>query len=87
MGRTLLRGIELAGVRLAIEVPEQDELAIEQMKQRGLEVVAVEDPAAWKAAAELFADASRGELVPASILDSVLAQIEAFRRSAAEENP
>jgi len=73
--------------RLATEVPEQDELAIEQMKRRGLEVVAVEDPAAWKAAAELFAEASRGELVPASILDSVLAEIEAFRRSAGEENP
>ncbi|MCZ6727591.1 MAG: TRAP transporter substrate-binding protein DctP [Acidobacteria bacterium] len=73
--------------RLATEVPEQDELAIEQMVRRGLEVVAVEDPAAWKAAAELFAEASRGELVPASILDSVLAEIEAFRRSAAEENP
>ncbi len=67
--------------RLAGEIPGQDAKAIEEMRQRGLEVVAVEDPAAWQEAADEFAATSRGDLVPADMLDAVLREIETFRKS------
>jgi TRAP-type C4-dicarboxylate transport system substrate-binding protein len=73
--------------RLATEIPAQDQKAVEEMKTRGLEVVAVEDSAAWKQAAEEFVATSRGELVPAGVLDSVLAEIAASRRKPPGTSP
>lgn len=80
----LLRIAEGYGERLASEVPEQDEQAVAEMQRRGLEVVAVEDAAAWRAAAEKFAADSRGGLVPSDILDRVQSEIASYRRRRAE---
>jgi len=68
--------------RLALEVPEQDSLAVDQMTERGLQIVTVTDRAAWDAAATEFASKSRGDLVPADMLDRVLAEVAAFRAAA-----
>jgi TRAP-type C4-dicarboxylate transport system substrate-binding protein len=73
--------------RLAAEVPAQDGEAIEQMKQRGLTVVEVEDSAGWKQVADDFAASSRGTLVPAEILDRVMAEIALFRQRREEASP
>jgi TRAP-type C4-dicarboxylate transport system substrate-binding protein len=80
----LLRIAEGYGKRLAREVPEQDEQAVAEMQRRGLEVVAVEDAAAWRAAAEKFAADSRGGLVPSDVLDRVQSEIASYRRGRAE---
>lgn len=69
--------------RLRSEIPRQDEEAVVQMIQRGLEVVEVTDAAAWSAAGRQFAQRARGTLVPAGVLDRVLAEIEVFRQQQA----
>ena len=83
----LLRIAERYEERLASEIPTQDLLAVEEMKRRGLTVVEVEDEAVWREAAEAFARTARGELVPAEILDAVVAELAAFRRARAETSP
>jgi TRAP-type transport system periplasmic protein len=83
----LLRIAEGYGKRLATEVPKQDDEAVAEMQRRGLEVVPVQDAAAWRAAAEKFAADSRGGLVPADILDQVQREIAAFRSARAEATP
>jgi TRAP-type C4-dicarboxylate transport system substrate-binding protein len=68
--------------RLRAEVPQQDRAAIEQMQQRGLEVLVPGDPAAWREAGEGFARLMRGSYVPEAIFDRALAERDAQRRQA-----
>jgi TRAP-type C4-dicarboxylate transport system substrate-binding protein len=77
--RELLRIAERYGERLEKQVPEQDRQAVAEMERRGLQVVPVEDGAAWREAAGKFAADSRGGLVPAEILDLVQREIAAYR--------
>ncbi len=74
--RQIARGY---GERLAAEIPEQDEKAVTEMKQRGLTVVPVEDEENWHAAARDFVATSRGDLVPAGLLDTIVGELEALR--------
>jgi len=69
------------GAKLSREVPKQDASAIEQMKQRGLEVIAVDaaQRAEWRRAAESFASAAREEQVPPAILRKGREALAAFR--------
>jgi len=69
------------------EIPQQDGVAVEEMRKRGLEVTGGEIPAEWSDAAERFASSSRGERVPADIFDMALAARAEFRQRKAESTP
>jgi TRAP-type C4-dicarboxylate transport system substrate-binding protein len=72
-------------LRLQTEVPHQDTTAVEEMRKRGLAVNPV-PPAAvneWRAAAEQFAVAMRGEMIPPDILELATRERDAFRKRAA----
>jgi TRAP-type C4-dicarboxylate transport system substrate-binding protein len=75
--RTAARRME---ERLRSEVPEQDRVAIEEMKRRGLEVLVPVDAAAWREAGSAFAQQMRGNWVPEPIFDRALAERDAYRR-------
>ncbi len=68
------------------QIPKLDETAIQLMKGSGLELVTVDDTEhhkGWVKAAEEFAEAMRGEIVPVSIFDEALAARGKFRRQQA----
>ncbi|MEZ5332798.1 MAG: TRAP transporter substrate-binding protein DctP [Thermoanaerobaculia bacterium] len=73
--------------RLEAAVPDQDREAIEQMTQRGLEVTEASDPAEWRAVAEEFTRQSRGDIVPAEMLDRLLEARDAVRSAAGGTSP
>jgi TRAP-type C4-dicarboxylate transport system substrate-binding protein len=69
-------------MRLQTGVPRQDTTAVEEMKKRGLTVNTL-PPAAvadWRAAAEVFATAMRGEMIPNDILAMATRARDEFRR-------
>ena len=65
------------------DVPQQDEQAIEQMKQRGLTVNALtaEQKQAWREEARRFAEAARDGRVPVAVWEAVESAVAEFRRS------
>ncbi len=68
--------------RLLEAVPDQDRNAVEQMKARGLTVVAVDATGAeWKGVADAFAESMRGTMVPPDVLDAATRARDAFRSS------
>jgi TRAP-type transport system periplasmic protein len=72
-------------LRLQTGVPHQDTTAVEEMKKRGLTVQTV-SPAAvgeWRTAAEKFAVAMRGNMIPEDILEQATRERDAFRKRAA----
>jgi TRAP-type C4-dicarboxylate transport system substrate-binding protein len=72
-------------LRLQTGVPHQDTTAVDEMKKRGLTVQPI-TPAAvaeWRAAAEQFAVAMRGNPIPIDILEQATRERDAFRRRAA----
>jgi len=77
-----LRQIALATEeKLEKEVPRQDDQAVEQMKQRGLEVVAVPDPKEWRDAAEQFTAYKREKMEAVDLLDEAHRLRDAYRQS------
>lgn len=83
----LRRSAKEIEARLETAVPDQDRQAIEQMTQRGLEVTSASDPAEWRAVAEEFTRQARGEIVPADMLDELLAARDAVRGAAGGASP
>ncbi|HSM12667.1 MAG TPA: TRAP transporter substrate-binding protein DctP [Thermoanaerobaculia bacterium] len=77
----LLAAARAAEQRLWAEIPKQDAEALEQMKQRGLNVVEVPEAArsAWREAADRFVGEVRTEDVPPAILAAARAAIAEFR--------
>jgi TRAP-type C4-dicarboxylate transport system substrate-binding protein len=72
-------------MRLQTGVPHQDTTAVQEMKNRGLTVTPV-TPAAvveWRAAAEKFASAMRGSMIPVDILEMATRERDAFRKRTA----
>ena len=70
-------------LRLKTGVPRQDSTAVNEMKTRGLTVQPVNAAAAaeWREAAERFATAERGSMIPADILDMATQARNAYRKS------
>jgi TRAP-type C4-dicarboxylate transport system substrate-binding protein len=71
--------------QLQAGAPKQDADAVAYMKQRGLEVIAL-DPAAaaqFRAAAQKLSATMRGSMVPTDIYDLALKERDAFRKSKA----
>jgi TRAP-type C4-dicarboxylate transport system substrate-binding protein len=66
--------------RLDAEVPQQDRDAVAQMQERGLQVSAPSDAAAWREVGNRFADLMRGSYVPPDLFDRARAERDAFRR-------
>ena len=77
----MLKACEKAEQRLEDGIPRQDTTAVQEMTQRGLQVIrlAPESAAEWKAEAAAFADKMRGT-VPQEVLDLVLKERDAYRR-------
>jgi len=69
--------------RLMKEVPEQDEKAVELMKERGLKIVAVDaqQEAEWNAAAEEFTAFKREQMEAKDLLDEARRLRDAYRKS------
>jgi TRAP-type C4-dicarboxylate transport system substrate-binding protein len=65
--------------RLRAAVPEQDRLAVEEMRRRGLTVATPSDPAEWRAVGDQFAKLMRGSYVPEALFDRAVAERDAFR--------
>ncbi|MBI1795597.1 MAG: TRAP transporter substrate-binding protein DctP [Candidatus Eisenbacteria bacterium] len=68
--------------RLKAGVPAQDSSAVNEMKQRGLKVVAIDAATVveWRATAEHFASEMRGTMIPPDILDAATRERNAFRQ-------
>ncbi|MEM1177033.1 MAG: TRAP transporter substrate-binding protein DctP [Acidobacteriota bacterium] len=66
---------------LRSEIPKQDDKAVEQMKQRGLSVVPVDEAGekAWREAAEIFAKFRREQMKDKAFLDQVRQVRDAYR--------
>lgn len=73
--------------RLIQEVPKQDREAIEEMKERGLEVIKIDDATAqeWRQATATFAKHQRELMEATDLLDEVQEILEAYRQGAAGE--
>jgi TRAP-type C4-dicarboxylate transport system substrate-binding protein len=84
---TLRRSAAALEKRLETAVPEQDREAVEQMKERGLEVTSPTDPSEWRAVAEQFTRQARGTIVPEAVLDAVLAARQTVRSAGGGEDP
>jgi TRAP-type C4-dicarboxylate transport system substrate-binding protein len=71
-------------LRLQTGVPHQDTTAVEEMKKRGLKVqpVSPTEVAEWRAAADQFAVAMRGTMIPIDILDMAKRERDAYRKAA-----
>jgi len=69
---------------LTLEVPKQDAGAVEQMKERGLTVVAIppDVEAEWRREAEAFVREAREGAVPEEVLERTRQAIAAFRERA-----
>lgn len=77
----LLEAAKATDAKLAAEIPLQDKSAIEQMKQRGLTVTAI-DPAAkaaWQKTAEEMASGVRERLGDKALLEMAIAARAEFR--------
>ena len=74
--------------RLLNEVPKQDDSALAEMKKRGLNVVDVPEAEVveFRAAAERFAGAMGGDVIPKDVLDLVLKERAAFRSANANKD-
>jgi len=70
-----------AGKRLRKEIPEQDRQAVEQMKQRGLNVVTIDakTTAEWRQAADDFTKFKLRTMAAKDLLDQVRRERDAFR--------
>ena len=66
--------------RLRVEIPGQDETAVEEMSKRGLVIHSSPDIEAWEEAGRVFGRSMRGQRVPEEIYDRAVAEREAFRR-------
>lgn len=69
---------------LETDVPDQDARAVEQMKERGLSVVEVDDAteARWRSIAETFAASQRERVEAKGVLDEARAARDAYRAGA-----
>ena len=69
--------------RLDVEVPKQDSTSVIEMTKRGLTVVSLtpENARAWKVAADQFAAAVRGDMVPTDIVDLAERERAAYRKA------
>ena len=65
---------------LVEEIPKQDEQAVVEMTERGLEVIRSRDLPEWEKAAEDFAASMRGKMVPEDIYDRAEELRREFRR-------
>ena len=86
--RRLLAAAAELGETLEREVPGQDRDSVAEMEKRGLEVVRVDDEArlaAFRAAAEEFAERVRGDRLPPEILRLAQEARAAYRAQAAAE--
>ena len=77
----LLELAKTTDARLAQEIPQQDKQAIEQMKQRGLTVTAIDaaGKAAWQKAADDMATGVRATVGDKALLDLAIAARNEFR--------
>lgn len=75
---------ERAQGRFQVEVPKQDASSIEEMKKRGLNVVALDaaQEAAWRKEAERLISTMRGAVVPADAYDTAFKMRAAYRAQA-----
>jgi TRAP-type C4-dicarboxylate transport system substrate-binding protein len=79
--RALLAAAREVEGQLVEEIPKQDEQAVFEMTERGLEVTRSRDLPEWEKAAEDFAASMRGKMVPEEIYDRAEALRSEFRRS------
>jgi TRAP-type transport system periplasmic protein len=76
----LLEAAKTMESRLEVEIPGQDHASVEEMKKRGLVVIAADDPE-WRTIGQTFATSMRGVMVPADIYDQAVRERDAYRRT------
>jgi TRAP-type C4-dicarboxylate transport system substrate-binding protein len=83
--KAILASAAAAAERFRVEIPIQDSDAVAEMEKRGLTVNEVNDPAAvaaWRKAAEMFANNMRETFVPPDIYDLAIKARDDFRAQA-----
>jgi TRAP-type C4-dicarboxylate transport system substrate-binding protein len=88
--KVVLRAGRAAQKDVFEQIPKLDETAIQLMKGSGLELVSVdgsEHSQGWVTAAEKFANAMRGDVVPVAIFDAAIAARSKYRSSATAADP
>lgn len=80
--KAVLEASARAEAALAKEVPEGDRKAIEEMKKRGLQVIATTDVAGWRKEAESMTASTRGGAVDAAVLAQATKARDAARAAA-----
>ncbi|MDH4065862.1 MAG: TRAP transporter substrate-binding protein DctP [Acidobacteriota bacterium] len=82
----LLRDADAYEKRQRETIPEQDQVAIDEMSRRGLEVTSSADPQEWNETASRMADSMRGRTVPPEIYDAA-EKLRAEFRARKEASP
>jgi len=80
--QALLEAAARAGRRYRDEIPQHEQRAGEEMRQRGLTItsIAPEARASWRATAQTLSNAYRGALVPPDVFDAAVRARDEFRR-------
>ncbi len=81
----MLRDAEVYEKRQRETIPEQDQIAVDEMSRRGLEVTRSEDPKEWNETARRIAASMRGKSVPQEIYDAASKLRDEFRASKKEQ--
>lgn len=76
---TLLEGASAAEERQRQTIPEQDQIAIEEMVKRGLVVTPMDESAEWSRTAMRLVASMRGKLVPPEFYDAAKALRDEYR--------
>ncbi|MCP4203030.1 MAG: hypothetical protein GY769_13995 [bacterium] len=66
-------------------IPEQDQIAIEEMSKRGLSVTSADESAEWNRTARRIAESMRGKLVPREFYDAAKALRDEYRSKVESE--
>ncbi|MFQ5527986.1 MAG: TRAP transporter substrate-binding protein DctP [Thermoanaerobaculia bacterium] len=82
----LLGDAAIAEKRQRGTIPEQDQIAVDEMSERGLEITAAETSVEWSRTAARIAESMRGRTVPQEIYDAAV-RLRSEYRARSEPDP
>ena len=85
--KKLLEDAEAYEKRQRAEIPEQEQIAIDEMVKRGLTVTPADESAEWQTTATRLAESMRGSLVPREFYDMAVKLRDEFRSRSSLARP